>query len=309
MTPDILHSIWAIARRRHHVVTEAELLGLGLTREAIRHRRRTGLLHRLWPRVYAVGRPDVTPQGRWAAAVLTCGEGAYLSHESAAQCLGILPIRNGPVHVSVPYPRAVRRRGIVTHRRRLGPDAITMRDGIPVTTPVVTLLDLAARHGDEVIERAVGAADMNGLVDPDTLRAALEPLAPRRGAGRLRRVLDRHTFVLTHDELERRFVAIVRKAGLPLPKGQDRLGPHRVDFHWPDLGLVVETDGLTYHRTPAQQAADLARDHAHAVAGRLTLRFSHAQVRFQADHVERTLVAVARRAAAVRPAARGGLAA
>ena len=68
-----------------------------------------------------------------------------------------------------------------------------------------------------------------------------------------------------------------------------------VDFYWPELGLVVETDGLTYHRTPAQQATDLLRDHAHTAAGLTALRFSHAQVSREPDQVRSTLRAVARR--------------
>jgi very-short-patch-repair endonuclease len=69
----------------------------------------------------------------------------------------------------------------------------------------------------------------------------------------------------------------------------------RVDFHWPELGLVVETDGLRYHRTPAQQAKDRLRDQAHAAAGLVSLRFTRAQVRFEPDYVQATLAAVARR--------------
>jgi very-short-patch-repair endonuclease len=69
----------------------------------------------------------------------------------------------------------------------------------------------------------------------------------------------------------------------------------RVDFYWPELGLVVETDGLRYHRTPAQQARDRERDQAHLAAGRTPLRFTHAQVRFEPDRVRATLGSVTRR--------------
>jgi very-short-patch-repair endonuclease len=69
----------------------------------------------------------------------------------------------------------------------------------------------------------------------------------------------------------------------------------KVDFYWPELGLVVETDGLRYHRTPAQQARDRFRDQAHATAGLTPLRFTHAQVRFEPGHVQATLIAVAHR--------------
>jgi very-short-patch-repair endonuclease len=54
-----------------------------------------------------------------------------------------------------------------------------------------------------------------------------------------------------------------------------------VDFFWPDLGLVVETDGLRYHRTPSAQLRDARRDRAHVMAGMTPLRFTHYEVRYE----------------------------
>jgi very-short-patch-repair endonuclease len=122
----------------------------------------------------------------------------------------------------------------------------------------------------------------------------------QRGLGRLKRILDRRTFTLTDSELERRFRPIARGAGLGRPATQVWLNGHRVDFYWPDLGLVVETDGLRYHRTPAQQAVDRERDHAHTAAGLVPLRFTHGQVRYEPGHVQHTLAAVAARIRADR---------
>jgi very-short-patch-repair endonuclease len=73
------------------------------------------------------------------------------------------------------------------------------------------------------------------------------------------------------------------------------LNGFKVDFFWPELGLVVETDGLRYHRTPAAQARDRLRDQVHTAAGFTTLRFIHAQVRYEPRRVRDTLAAVARR--------------
>ena len=83
--------------------------------------------------------------------------------------------------------------------------------------------------------------------------------------------------------------------GLGLPETGVRVNGFKVDFYWPDLKLVVETDGLRYHRTPAQQQRDRLRDQAHLAAGLTPLRFTQAQVRFEAAHVERTLLNVAGR--------------
>ena len=72
----------------------------------------------------------------------------------------------------------------------------------------------------------------------------------------------------------------------------------KVDFHWPDLGLVVETDGLRYHRTPVQQLRDRVRDQTHTAAGLTPLRFTHWQIAHEPAHVEKNLVGVAQRLAA-----------
>jgi very-short-patch-repair endonuclease len=121
--------------------------------------------------------------------------------------------------------------------------------------------------------------------------------------GLLRRLLDRRTFRLTDSELERRFLSLVRSAHLPQPESQQVVNGFRVDFHWPELGLIVETDGLRYNRTPAQQARDRRRDQAHTAAGLATLRFTHAQVMFESAEVVDVLARVVSRLAARRAAA------
>ena len=230
------------------------------------------------------------------AAVLACGPHAVLSHGSAAELWEIGSERHRVIEVSVPAPVGRRRIGIVAHRRAaLGAEDVTSHSGIPVTTPVRTLVDLAARLGRGRLERAIREADARGLVDPETLRAALGDLRGQRGVAALRETLDRRTFVLTDSELERRFLPIARGAGLPPPETQRMVNGFRVDFYWHELGLVVETDGLRYHRTPAQQAADRVRDQAHTAAGLTPLRFTHAQVRYERRHVEETLRTISQR--------------
>ena len=179
-------------------------------------------------------------------------------------------------------------------RRSLVSADVVERDQIPVTAPVLTLVELAG-IGYARLEQAVNEADRLDLIDPEGLRVALEPYSGRRGVRRLRSLLDRRTFRLTDSELERLFLPLAAQAGLPLPLTRENLNGFRVDFLWPELRLVVETDGLRYHRTPAQQARDRLRDQAHLAAGFTPLRFTHAQVRYEADHVRSTLRRVARR--------------
>jgi very-short-patch-repair endonuclease len=181
---------------------------------------------------------------------------------------------------------------------------LTRRNGIPVTTPARTLVDLSTLHCPEQVEISVNQADKLGLIDPETLRSELDRYRGMHGAPALRRVLDRRTFRLTDSELERRFIRLVRGARLPEPLTQQSVNGFRVDFHWPDLKLIVETDGLRYHRTPDQQSKDRLRDQRLVAAGFTVLRFTHAQVIFDADAVIATLRAVMNRISSEIPAMR-----
>ncbi len=164
-----------------------------------------------------------------------------------------------------------------------------------MTRPGRTLTDLGAQLRSDKLESAVNQADKLGLMDPETLRRYLDQRHGQKGVTALRSVLDRRTFRLTDSALERRFLRLVGRAGLPPPLTQQSVNGFRVDFFWPELGLVVETDGLRYHRTPTQQSRDKVRDQAHATAGHVALRFTHAQVAFEERRVVSVLQDVAER--------------
>ena len=164
-----------------------------------------------------------------------------------------------------------------------------------MTGLVQTLVDLAAVHKRPAAERAVNEADRLELIDPPTLRRALEVHRSEPGVRPLRAMLDRRTFRLTRDELERRFLPLAERVGLPLPLTKEWVNGFEADFYWPDLDFVVETDGLRYHRTPAEQARDRLRDQAHTAAGMTQLRFTHEQVYYESEHVLSVLRATARR--------------
>jgi hypothetical protein len=109
------------------------------------------------------------------AAVLACGDGAALSHESAAALWGI---RNGglhPIEVSVPANRRIRLEGIRVHRRNPMPPTTTKRT-IPLSRPLFTLVDLAATLPSDPLEAAINEADRLNLIDPETLEAGLDSI-------------------------------------------------------------------------------------------------------------------------------------
>jgi very-short-patch-repair endonuclease len=289
--------VWRLAARQHGVVALFQLLELGYTMSAIKHRVAKGRLHPVRRGVYAVGRPDLTREGEWTAAVLSCGRQAVLSHQSAAALWGLRREGEATIQVTTPPHVDHRQAGLIAHRRyTLRGDDVTQCHDIPVTTPVQTLIDLATQVPTPALEAAVNEADKLGLVDPERLRLELERRRGQAGVPHLRAFLDRATFVLTDSQLERYFLPIARRAGLDRPHTQARVNGYHVDFFWPELGLVVETDGLRYHRTPSQQASDRLRDQAHTAAGLIPLRFTHWQVRHQPRHVLATLQTVAARA-------------
>jgi very-short-patch-repair endonuclease len=272
--------VWELADAQHGVVTREQLLGLGLSSKAIEHRIERGRLHPVWRGVYAVGRPEVSRLGRSMAAVLSCGPRALLGYRSAAALWGIVDRAPEAIEIVVPSDVNRRRPGIRVHRRaHLPPGDRDRRELIPVTGPVATLIDYASAAGRQSLEAAVNAADRLDLIDPDSLRREVEATPPRPGVRALRDLFDRQAFTRTDSWLERRFLSLVRAARLPPPQSQALVNGFRVDFYWPDLGLVVETDGLRYHRTPVQQRRDLEREQVHAAAGLTALRFAAAQIR------------------------------
>jgi len=280
-------------------------VALGFTRNAIEHRIATGRLYSVARGVYVVGRSELTQHGTWMAAVLACGPGAMLSHGSAAALWGIgREWREIEVTVRSASPR--RRSGVRVRRRPTLADAhVAEREGILITGLVQTLVDLAAVHKRPAVERAVNEADRLGLIDPPTLRRALEVHRWEPGVRPLRTMLDRRTFRLSRSDLEGIFLPLCTEVGLPLPLTKQWVNGFEVDFYWPDLGFVVETDGLQYHRTPSEQARDRLRDQVHTAAGMTNLRFTHEQVRYEPEHVRAILATTAARLMAAAESGEG----
>jgi very-short-patch-repair endonuclease len=242
-----------LAARQHGVVTREDARRAGLTDDAIRHRRATGRLHPLYRGVYAVGHPEVTPHGRALAAVLTCGPGAALSHLDAAALWELLCASSGPVHVSRSGSHRRSPAGVVLHRVRAL--EATTRHGILVTTPARTLLDVADAHPGD-LSRALEEARIRRLVGPAELLARA---SHGRGTAQLRQLLAQEPS-LTRSEAERRLLALVAAARLPVPRTNVRVGRHEVDALWAAQRLVVEVDGYAFHSSRAAFERDRLRD-------------------------------------------------
>jgi very-short-patch-repair endonuclease/predicted transcriptional regulator of viral defense system len=281
---------WELAARQHGIVTRKQLLALGFSSKAIEHRIRRGRLFPVSQGVYAVGWPALSRKRRWMAAVLAGGEGAALSHRSAAALWEIGSEDTRRIDISVRRRCELRRPGVRFHGRpTVSAEEIVSRDDIPVTAPVQTLVDLATELDLLPLERAVNDADKRGLVDPEALREELARFSGEPGVGPLRVLLDKLFFRLSDSDLEIYFRRIVKSAKLLMPLSKQRVNNFEVDFFWPEFGLVVETDGLRYHRTPSAQTRDARRDRAHIMAGMTPLRFTHYEVRYEPRRVRTSL--------------------
>jgi very-short-patch-repair endonuclease len=286
ITQQIARSVWELVRTQHGVITRGQLHAFGYTDEAIMHRLRIGRLFRLWPGVYAVGRPDVSDRGRWKAATLACGPGAALDGESGAALWDVRSDEGKEIEVAIPERHSHRLRGIKVRRVRGLADQIAEVDGIPVLSLPPLFVNLAGRLKPRTLEAVINEADKRDLIHVEQLRREIEALKGRRGVATLRHTIDVATFHYTDSELERVMRPIFRKAGLGTDYlTQQRVNGHRVDFYFPRIDFVIETDGGRFHRTAFQQRQDRRRDQAHTLAGTPFLRFTHGQVRYERPYV------------------------
>jgi very-short-patch-repair endonuclease len=247
-----------IAAAQHGVITTAQLMGVGLGRSSIVRRVKAGRLHRVHRGVYAVGHAGISLEGRWMAAVLACGEGAVLSHRSAAALWGLLRPFEGPIDVSVPtHAGRERRAGIRVHRCETlaGASASARRgyaecDDQPAATPLVTV-----RHRIPVTTVARTIVDLRGVVPPKLHRRAI-------------RQAELAGFALgpgvqtdgSRSDPESAFLALCASHHLPEPEVNVRVGRWTVDFLWRVERLAVETDSYRYHRGSVAFEDDHARD-------------------------------------------------
>jgi len=288
-----------LAAGQHGLVTRAQLLASGLSRDAIRWRVRVGRLRPVQRGIYLVG-PLEHPRMRERAAVLACGAGAVVSHRSAGHLWGVCEARGGPVEVSLPSGNRGRRPGVRPHRVRLRRDEVTALDGIPVTTPARTILDLAAQASFREVEQAVALAERCGLVGREELERIVARYPRRAGVRVLRAILGAAAGpALTRSEGEERLLALIRKGRLPEPELNVTVERFEVDFLWRRARLVVEVDGFAFHGSRVRFERDRQRDAALAAAGFRVMRVTWRQL---ASEPEALLVRLAQALAVGGPA-------
>jgi len=225
--------------------------------------------------VYAVGHAAPSVEGALSEALLYAGHGAMLSHATALWWYGILDRRPFRTDVSTPSNARSLRRITVHGRRHLERQ---WHRGLPITTVAQALLDFAAAAPFNRVRYAVAQAEYHELLDLAAIRSILGRGKP--GSTKLRRAVRRHLPQLarTRSEMERKFLALCERGGIPIPEVNVLIGRDLADVLWRDARVVVELDGLGGHRTKAQIDSDRRKDLRLRAAGYTVLRYTWDQV-------------------------------
>jgi very-short-patch-repair endonuclease len=276
---DDTRAIAELARRQNGNVAHAQLRALGLSRHEIDGRVEAGWLIPRHTGVFAVGHVPTACESAWHAAVLALGEAAVLSHTSAA-VLWRMVRKTAITEVTVPTQAGhVKRDGIVVHRQRLPAEHVTTHRGIPVTTPIRTLLDYAAVAPLNAVFKAFEQAQVHLHIPPAPIAAEVISRPRQRGNGKLRKVLvgavDPKDVLSV---LELRFLRLCDRYGIPRPHVNVRMGEWMPDFYWPAWGLVVETDSVAFHSTAAAKQRDALKGEFLRSKGLSVLRLTWAEV-------------------------------
>jgi very-short-patch-repair endonuclease len=293
VAPD--HAIAAVAERQGGVVARDQLVDLGFNRSAIDRRLKAGRLHALHRGVFAVGHRALDANGRRWAAVLAYRPEGVLSHRSAAAAWDIAPSSASLIDVTVGRTGRSRRPGIRLHQTRsMLEDEVTTLDGLPITTPARTLVDLAATGlRGRRLEAALDRAHLVAALDFTQLRALLVRYPRRVGSPALDAVLSRYEAgtVNTRSALEELILELCDAYRLPRPTVNTVIEGRERDFCWPRARLVVEADSYAWHRSPSALDDERERDVALVLAGYRVLRFTWDQVTRRPEYIAGAVLA------------------
>lgn len=277
-----------VAGRQWGRVAWEQIVGLGVDKWTINDWRVQGYLHRVHPRVYAVGHDAPSIEADLAAALLYAGPGAMLSHATALWWWGLLDEAPTTIHVSTPR-RCRSRTGVWVHQRRTLKRA--WRKRMPVSSVAQALLDYASGASLNNLRKALAKAEYHRVLDLPELRGLIGRGRP--GSARLRQALDRHQprLALTRSGLEETLFELCETSGIAIPEVNATIEGWTVDFLWRDERVVVEVDGYGNHHTPAQIDRDRRKDLALRAADLVVNRYSGRQLEFSRELITTDLKA------------------
>lgn len=286
-----MHRIARLGQRQFGMVARRQASAAGVASSTYDRWVAAGDLVPEQPGVARIAGAPRTWEGRLLAATMAAGAGSGASHRAAGVLWGGLD--DAPVEIVVPYGRLPRLRdGVIVHRTR-DPMVLHRRRGIPVTTPMRMLVDLGAVTSAEVVESVFDRLEVSRTLTAAAVEWELEAIARpgRRGAGTLRKVLDRRALLETPPDgvLEPRFARLLKQAGLPPALFQFGVGKYEVDFAYPELLLAIEVDGYGPHSSRKAFQSDRDRQNTLVGLGWTVLRFTWSDVVKRPAYVARTI--------------------
>jgi very-short-patch-repair endonuclease len=290
MTPDV--RVAELAARQNGVAARWQLRKCGLTRGAIQRRVDGGRLHPIHDDVFAVGRRDITREGFLIAAVLACGKGTALSHQTGGHYWNLNRTSSRAIHVTVPRSKKPKVDGVVVHLTRQLTDADwTIKDGIPVTSVPRTLVDLAAVLKQRELIKALEQAQRLRLFDLRAIEEVLARSNGRKGAKALRAALAELADEApdTWSPLEDDFLDFCRHRNIQPPQLNVVIAGFCVDAAWPHKNVVVELDSRTHHTGIHAFEEDRKRDAKLQVAGHRIVRVTRHRLTHEADDLDADL--------------------
>ena len=279
-----------LAERQHGVASYRQLRGLGLSNGHIHRASKASRLRRVHRGVYAVGHKKLSDHGRCLAAVLACGDGAVLSHHSAAWLWGFLP--TCPAEPSVTAPgRGHGRRDIRVHRVAALADRDCARlEGVPVTTAARTLLDLAQVSSARDLTRAIDRAKRLGKLDLDALDSVISRRPRTVGAKRLRQALSLYRKpVFDRARSELLFLDALEQEGVSPPALNTWVEEWEIDAYWEAERFAVEVDGWETHGSREAFESDRLRQEEMMLAGIEVVRISARRIEKEPQQVARRI--------------------
>ena len=272
--PDVLVALRA-AEQRGQIATR-QLRACGIDSDGVRRRVRKGWLHPVYRGVYSVGHPVATREGRCMAAVLACGDPAWLSNHAAGAHLEFLAWEDRDPEVTVLGTSVRRVQGVRVHNARSLHWRDTYRhEGIPVTSPARTLLDLAAALPEPALRSAARRAQALHRVSVRELLETVDRSNGHPGAGALRAIVADGP-ARTRSELEDLVLDLLDRAAIERPEinAPLRFGDTTIipDFLWRDRRLAIEADSVRWHEHKLTREHDAHKQAILEAAGWRVLR-------------------------------------
>jgi very-short-patch-repair endonuclease len=272
-----------LADRQHGVASHEQLVAAGLSHRAVSRSLKAGRLRPMFRSVYSVGHAAVRREGWCRAALLACGDKSVLGHRTACMLWRFRHDELFPLSVIVPNNRGRKIDRVQVRRMQLGRREWMTLDGLRVTTPARTIVDMAGELSPREMRRLVERAQDLRRFDPNRIEIVLERNPRRPGCRPLL-----HLIALLKPDadgaksyLERLFLTLIRKAGLPKPGVNVKIEGRERDFVWRNQRLVIEVDGYAFHSSKQAIARDKKRDRELTAALWRPARFTYEEVAFE----------------------------